>query len=705
MAVAQKIEELTALAKGAPDDLLVVVDDPDVPGKITRKLGFGIFLKTYNRSAAEISLGLSNDDLDFKHDFGVVLRFEENTVPGTTPMATAIQKAIDSYDYPYIPTGIYLLEPGAAVAIPAGKYLNGDGYGSQLISNTPDDIMLTVNGSNVRIDYLRLTSGGKTLNESEAPFGANINLDGVSTSTRLSYISITNCTIENGHTGVDADYIDYLKVTDNHFLNLNTGWTQAHIWDCKHGIVSNNTMLCDGNMANHVGLWGPTAFDEKSEFCVVSANTMIDCKHESIQALGSGHAITGNTIRHLSGLSTAFGIQIWTKGVLNDTNDNVVNGNTISGTRYGIMVFDFDGSASFGPKNTAITGNTITECLGHGILIQNQSHRTNINGNIVDGTLATFSTGDGILIQSDKVKCDNNISSNNALNGIKISGFRSNCSLCYNLVEGNIGDGIEEQSGTGTKVIGNIALNNGGWGIQVGGSTLPMLKHNTGSGNTLGLQNSPLPALDDTGTPSVTGSDVFRTGGTTTITDLDDGFKGQEVTIFCEHAVTFDFTGTSLKGSSVDIVVADGDMIRFALDNDGSNWRLIEHNPSSLPTEIVTTTNVITATEIGKTFFLNAVGGFTSTLPAPANGLKFTFIVTTAPTTAYIITTTAGANLLFGTFLDIIGELVYFSAQDTLNFVASISVIGDRLEIESDGTNWYCKAFSGADGGITVSVT
>lgn len=116
-------------------------------------------------------------------------------------------------------------------------------------------------------------------------------------------------------------------------------------------------------------------------------------------------------------------------------------------------------------------------------------------------------------------------------------------------------------------------------------------------------------------------------------------------------------------------------------------------------------TNVITPEENNKTFYLNEAGGFTSTLPAQALDLKFTFIVKIAPTTAYIITTDSGSDLLFGTFLDIVGELVYFSAQDTLNFIANTSLVGDRLEVESDGTNWYCKAFSGADGGITVSVT
>jgi hypothetical protein len=121
--------------------------------------------------------------------------------------------------------------------------------------------------------------------------------------------------------------------------------------------------------------------------------------------------------------------------------------------------------------------------------------------------------------------------------------------------------------------------------------------------------------------------------------------------------------------------------------------------------ETVTATNVIKPHENNKTFYLNAAGGFTSTLPAPQVGLKFTFIVKTAPTTAYIVSTASGNNVLYGTYLDIVGEQVYFSAQDTVNFVANTSVVGDRLEVESDGTNWYCKAFSGANGGITTSVT
>ena len=153
-------------------------------------------------------------------------------------------------------------------------------------------------------------------------------------------------------------------------------------------------------------------------------------------------------------------------------------------------------------------------------------------------------------------------------------------------------------------------------------------------------------------------------------------------------------------GSGSHTEIKDASEIANRFDENGLVLRSI-----TSPTELVTTTNVITAVENGKTFYLNAVGGFTSTLPEPALGLKYTFIVKTAPTTAYIITTNGGDNILQGSFLDIVGELSAITNQDTLNFVADKALPGDRLEVESDGTSWFCLAFSKVDGGITISAT
>lgn len=134
----------------------------------------------------------------------------------------------------------------------------------------------------------------------------------------------------------------------------------------------------------------------------------------------------------------------------------------------------------------------------------------------------------------------------------------------------------------------------------------------------------------------------------------------------------------------------------------------IKNNEAS-QAETVITTNVITASESGKTFYLSLVGGFTSTLPAPfANG-KFRFIVAIAPTTAYIIGTNGGADIMIGGIneleVDTSDDGPYDDNADTLNFVASKAVVGDFVNFESDGTSWYFNGQTNVDGGITLSTT
>ena len=162
----------------------------------------------------------------------------------------------------------------------------------------------------------------------------------------------------------------------------------------------------------------------------------------------------------------------------------------------------------------------------------------------------------------------------------------------------------------------------------------------------------------------------------------------------------------------------DADFAIFSHDGDDfltaftstTDWNItgarIVPEAITTPSEVVTTTNVITAAEAGTTYYLNAAGGFTSTLPAPAVGLKYRFVVKTAPTTAYVLTTDAGANVLYGTINEITTTAgISVQAQDTLNFVASVALIGDWIEVESDATNWYIHGVTQVDDGITASVT
>jgi|DEB0MinimDraft_10_1074344.scaffolds.fasta_scaffold00661_7 hypothetical protein len=81
-------------------------------------------------------------------------------------------------------------------------------------------------------------------------------------------------------------------------------------------------------------------------------------------------------------------------------------------------------------------------------------------------------------------------------------------------------------------------------------------------------------AASDTN-PTVSGRTFCITDtGTLTITDFTGGEPGKEITVISKGAITFDVTGTNLKGGTTDIVTADGDTTRWICE-DGTIWRLL----------------------------------------------------------------------------------------------------------------------------------
>jgi len=126
-------------------------------------------------------------------------------------------------------------------------------------------------------------------------------------------------------------------------------------------------------------------------------------------------------------------------------------------------------------------------------------------------------------------------------------------------------------------------------------------------------------------------------------------------------------------------------------------------------TEVVTATNVIAATESGKTMFLNSATEFVSTLPAPAAGLKFSFVVSGAPSGAsYTIVTNSSANIIKGQVyssdLDAAGNADFeTSGGDTITLVDGKSVAGDRVDLICDGTNWFAYCFCSVFDAITIT--
>lgn len=123
--------------------------------------------------------------------------------------------------------------------------------------------------------------------------------------------------------------------------------------------------------------------------------------------------------------------------------------------------------------------------------------------------------------------------------------------------------------------------------------------------------------------------------------------------------------------------------------------------------EVVTATNVITAAETGSTFYLSAAGGFLSTLPAPALGLHFKFIVKTAPTSVgYTIATNASANIINGMMEERAGTAgVACATEDLLTLVANQAILGDWIEVRSDATNWYMYGMTDVAAAFTCALT
>lgn len=119
-------------------------------------------------------------------------------------------------------------------------------------------------------------------------------------------------------------------------------------------------------------------------------------------------------------------------------------------------------------------------------------------------------------------------------------------------------------------------------------------------------------------------------------------------------------------------------------------------------TETLTSAKTLTSGDSGKTYFLDAAGGATITLPALKNGLNFKFIVAdNFATTNWIVDSAEGDNI--EGMLEVAGAVVVASGEDQINFVASAEAKGDFVQLECNGTNWFVSGQAALSGGLTVT--
>lgn len=143
------------------------------------------------------------------------------------------------------------------------------------------------------------------------------------------------------------------------------------------------------------------------------------------------------------------------------------------------------------------------------------------------------------------------------------------------------------------------------------------------------------------------------------------------------------------------------------LSTDGSGVPTLGYRKENA--EVVTATNVITANESGKTFFLNSATEFVSTLPAPELGLRYKFFVKAAPSGAdYTIVSASGTDNIHGVAVSAADaggsvDTTAGTAADTITFVGGQALQGDYVELECDGTYWYAVGVCSDEDAITFT--
>ena len=225
---------------------------------------------------------------------------------------------------------------------------------------------------------------------------------------------------------------------------------------------------------------------------------------------------------------------------------------------------------------------------GYGILVDVYAKRIVITGNhcVDTRTGGSRTQTDGIQINSavaaaaiEDIAVTGNICVNNTTSGIRVTNSGSGTIL-------------------GVSLVGNVTNNNGGVGLTVTDAVTGDISEitvvgNTSTGNTsadvridppdavisgnrFGASASTLvhSFTSTDATPSVKGRNAFKTANAsaTTITALDDGVEGQQVTVLINDAnTTIDFTGTTLKGNAGgDWSPGSGD--HMVCTKIGSNW-------------------------------------------------------------------------------------------------------------------------------------
>jgi hypothetical protein len=354
----------------------------------------------------------------------------------------------------------------------------------------------------------------------------------------VNYAEIVNCKItECGYVGIGGLSCNRVNIEGNYIGQISPG-TSGNAYGCfvdrSSGTLTadprSNYVRIIGNMVEDVTIWHGIDTHAGNQYDI-SNNVIVNCKRGIVVTDSNNGAtptygaknvvVSGNVI---SGLATGNAIAVngaGTPGSIADYAENVsVIGNTIEAG--GVTADVNEGCIKiYGTRNLTVSGNTLRRPILMGIHLVYDNASFNISGNTIVDPNDTTQNSSCIAVTSNNNK-------------------------------GYIGGNtfVAENTGLATKVAERSVYNAGGTGndIRCPANNNAFIGKATGRLDLSSFARAYTAA--DT-TPSVANTRVLvvANAGSVTITNLDDGVEGQEVTLFFDDSnTTVDRTNALLSG-------------------------------------------------------------------------------------------------------------------------------------------------------------
>lgn len=551
----------------------------------------------YPQTTAESDAGVT--PTNYYYPPGNVLRYGTNTTPGTTDMSTAIQAAVDTNEKVFVPDGDYLCE--SIITLRDGIELYGAGITTTRIIKNADNgasqgVIYANSGSSAAyIEDLKihdLTLDGLVATKSFSQFRHLMGLHGVKDCVieRVKFLGFRGdgLYLGSGTTSGDERHNENVEVRSCIFDGVNNDNRNGiSVIDGKNIFIHYNEFrncsrsdmpgpvtiepngnafaIIEGIYVHHnffdsnIGQAGVfacqlnnglnyTQAPRSIEFSynhVAASNTSTNQIFVKITDTAATTAITRSTARHdvvirgnrlLAGKSSTFkGVH----GLVFEDNEVVgvyqIFGTTTLTTKENCVDVSVKRN-SFNPGTGTAYGPVV---IGYCSYIEIADNRISPNGN--PGVLFL---GEGVTTVSSEVRIFDNKFRGNKSQAVHLSSHT--LTVASTFIYGNVDDGGSEAT---------ISPQVGAFTSQ---PPRPL--------NTFAASDA---------TPSVANGSLFATDtGALTITDFDDGIAGKEIIVISKGAVTFDVTTTDLKGGTVDLVTASGDVTKWICE-DGATWRLV----------------------------------------------------------------------------------------------------------------------------------